>query len=170
MQVAQAKISIDKINLSAPLELYHDQVHKDFVDYNGHMNESRYLQLFSQATDAFLQFIGMDSRYLAAGNSFYTIETHLRHLHEVKQGTALTVITQLLGHDEKRVQITHEMYKTSDHLLLATAEHMLLHVDSKKSAACPIKSTLKVNLDRLWSAQKALKKPDYAGQSIRQLA
>jgi len=156
-------------NIPAPLTLYRDQVHADFVDYNGHMNESRYLQLFSQATDAFLQFIGMDSAYLKAGYSFYTVETHLRHLREVKVGTALKVTTQLLGYDEKRLQISHEMHTENDHQLLATAEHMLLHVDSQKSAASPIKAALKTNLDTLWAAQKILKKPSYAGQAIRQL-
>ena len=27
---------------------------KDWIDYNGHMTEFRYLQAFSEATDAFL--------------------------------------------------------------------------------------------------------------------
>jgi len=148
---------------------YQASVKQEFVDYNGHMNESRYLQLFSEATDAFLAFIGMDENYLAAGCSFYTVETHLRHLQEVKVGTALKVISQLLGYDTKRVQLSHEMYRTDNHALLATAEHMLLHVDSQKSAACSIKPKLKANLDNLWQVQKTIKKPDYAGQVIRQL-
>jgi len=157
-------------NITASLELYRNQVHQDFVDYNGHMNESRYLQLFSEATDAFLQFIGMDAAYLAAGCSFYTVETHLRHLSEAKQGAALKITTQLLGYDEKRLQLAHEMYRISDNQLLATAEHMLLHVDSQKSAACLIKPALQNHLNNLWAEQKRLKKPVYAGQSIRQLS
>jgi len=157
-------------NIASMLELYHGKVHKDFVDYNGHMNESRYLQLFSEATDAFLQHIGMNSTYLAAGYSFYTVETHLRHLREVKQDAELKVTTQLLGYDTKRIQLAHEMYTKSDRLLLATAEHMLLHVDSQKSAACPIKPILQANLDDLWIAHKLLAKPDYAGKSIHQLS
>jgi len=162
--------NINKINLSSPLELYQSQVQEAFVDYNGHMNESRYLQLFSEATDVFLQFIGMDAAYLAAGCSFYTVETHLRHLNEVKQGAALKITTQLLGYDEKRLQLAHEMYRISDNQLLATAEQMLLHVDSQKSAACPIKSVVQNKLARLWAEQKRLNKPDYAGQPIRQLS
>jgi len=156
-------------SIVAPLELYRNQVQKDFVDYNGHMNESRYLQLFSEATDAFLLFIGMDTDYLAAGCSFYTVETHLRHLREVKLGAELKVTSQLLGYDEKRLQIIHEMFSSSDNQLLATAEHMLLHVDSLKSIACPIKPVVQNKLAHLWEGQKRLNKPDYAGQSIRQL-
>jgi len=157
-------------DITSVLELYHGKVHKDFVDYNGHMNESRYLQLFSEATDTFLQYIGMDSDYLAAGYSFYTVETHLQHLREVKQGAALKITTQLLGYDKKRIQLAHEMYKEVDNQLLATAEHMLLHVDSQKSVACSIKPTLQANLANLWTEHKLLAKPDYAGKSIFQLS
>jgi len=158
-----------KENTHAPLELYRDSVREEFVDYNGHMNESRYLQLFGNATDAFLLHIGMDAAYLQAGCSFYTVETHLRHLREVKMGAPLKVTTQLLGHDSKRLQLAHEMYRADNGLLLATAEQMLLHVDSKQSAACPIKPCIEKNLHRLWVGQKSIKKPDYAGTSIRQL-
>ena len=37
----------------------------DWTDYNGHMNEARYLQAFADATDAFLRLIGVDADYLA---------------------------------------------------------------------------------------------------------
>ena len=36
----------------------HMQVLPGWIDYNGHMNEARYLQAFADATDAFLRLIG----------------------------------------------------------------------------------------------------------------
>ena len=43
-----------------PLRLYEGSVPPDWIDYNGHMNESRYLEVFGYATDALLARIGMD--------------------------------------------------------------------------------------------------------------
>ena len=41
----------------------------DWVDYNGHVHESRYLQLFGDATDALLGELGVDADYLAAAGA-----------------------------------------------------------------------------------------------------
>jgi len=49
------------------------------VDYNGHAHESRYLQMFGDATDALLLMAGIDSAYLARTGSYFTVETHLSH-------------------------------------------------------------------------------------------
>jgi acyl-CoA thioesterase FadM len=38
----------------APLQLHHTSVLPDWVDYNGHMNDTYYVLVFSQATDAFM--------------------------------------------------------------------------------------------------------------------
>ena len=68
------------------------------------MTESRYLQVFGDATDALLNYIGMDQAYRSGGFSVYTVETHIRHLLEIAGGEPLTVETQLLGFDEKRLR------------------------------------------------------------------
>ena len=52
----------------------------DWTDYNGHMNEARYLEIFSAATDRFMQLVGCDAAYVAAGNSYFTVESHLHHI------------------------------------------------------------------------------------------
>jgi len=166
---AHAHIGHEVIDESVPLWLHRDRVREDFVDYNGHMTESRYLQVFGDATDAFLAFIGMDQAYLDSGHSFYTVETHLRHLCEVKMGVEVKVATRLLGFDEKRLRIVHEMFGAQDELL-ATAEHMLLHVNTKKAAACPALASIKDRLASLWAGQKNIETPDYVGKAIRHLA
>jgi carnitine 3-dehydrogenase len=54
---------------AAPLRLYEGTVPPDWIDYNGHMTESRYLEIFGYATDALLARIGMDAAMLARGFS-----------------------------------------------------------------------------------------------------
>ncbi len=77
----------------------------EWIDYNGHMTEHRYLDVFGRATDRFLAHIGVDEAYLKSGHSYYTVETHIMHLGEAKAGDALHVETQLLSFDEKRVHV-----------------------------------------------------------------
>ena len=60
------------------------------VDYNGHAHESRYLQVFGDASDALLRYIGIDAARLAAGSSYYTVETHLSRLREASAGSTCT--------------------------------------------------------------------------------
>ena len=64
------------------------------------MNEARYLQAFADATDAFLRLIGVDAGYLAAGGSYFTVETHIRHLGEARAGEPIA--TDDPGHRRRR--------------------------------------------------------------------
>lgn len=156
-------------DFSGPLHLHDSEVRPDWVDYNGHLTESRYLQVFGDATDAFLRFIGMDEQYLAGGHSVYTVETHIRHLREVASGEPLRLETQLLGYDEKRTRIVHVMSHGREGHPLATAEHMLVHVNTRQGAACPARAPLTERLETIWSGHQALPAPDFAGRGIRNL-
>ena len=166
---AHRSTEAEERDLSKPLNLLDSEVRPDWVDYNGHMTESRYLQVFGDATDAFLRFIGMDAAYLAGGNSVYTVETHIRHLREVQAGEPLALATQLLGHDAKRIRIVHVMTHGREGYPLATAEHMLLHVDTHKGAACPMGRALEGRIERIWEGHQSLASPDHAGRGIRSL-
>ena len=83
----------------------------DWVDYNGHVHESRYLQLFADATDALLGELGVDADYLAAGGSYFTVETHLSHLRQLEAGDRVHVTTQVLDSDEKRLHVFHVLLR-----------------------------------------------------------
>ena len=95
-----------------PLRLHAAVVPPEWVDYNGHAHESRYLQVFGDATDALLRAIGVDAAYLAAGGSYFTVETHLSHLGQARAEERLHVTTQLLGHDEKRLHLFHALHRS----------------------------------------------------------
>src|SRR5205807_2660572 len=106
-----------EVDLSRPLRLHAVHVPPEWIDYNGHMHESRYLLVFGDATDALLRHLEID---LAAGN-YFTVETHLAFLQEAHPGDELYVTAQLLGFDEKRVHVFYSLYGTDD-APLATAE------------------------------------------------
>ena len=153
-------------DLTQPLQLHTARVAADWVDFNNHMTESRYLQVFGDATDALLRFIGVDAAYLADGHSYYTVETHIRHLHEVAGEEPIAVSTRVLGCDEKRVHLFHRMTHVTDDTELATAEHMLLHVNTSAGRTTAAAPGILKRLQEITTAQAALGTPDSAGRNI----
>src|ERR1700738_4534837 len=81
----------------APLRLVETEVRPEWVDYNGHKTDSRYLQVFGDATDALFRRVGIDDAYRKSGRAMYTVETHVSHLAEAKVLEGLYGTTQLLG-------------------------------------------------------------------------
>src|SRR5262249_58842685 len=108
-----------------PLHLRAATVDPSSVDYNGHMTEARYGVEFGYATDAFLRHVGLDAAYLDRGYSAYTVEGHVRFLHEAAALEPIAVATQVLSADEKRLHLFHSMTHACTGQLLATGRHML---------------------------------------------
>ncbi|MDA1155203.1 MAG: carnitine 3-dehydrogenase, partial [Proteobacteria bacterium] len=126
------------------------QVLPSWIDYNGHMTESRYLFAGSETSDTLLRLIGADMDYVAGGHSYYTAETHIRHLGEAKLGDPLTGSVQVLGADDKRLHIFITIAKDGN--AVATLEQMLLHVDMAAGKTCPATPAV---LDRLFAIRDA---------------
>jgi Predicted thioesterase len=156
-------------DFSKPLRLYESVVPPDWLDYNGHMNESRYLQVFSDASDAMLNLIGMDEEYRSQDFSFYTVETHIRHLNEVGASEPIFIETQLLGFDEKRIRINHILIHPPSGNTLATGEQMLLHVNTEKGRAVQMGKAIYEILEKIWEGHQNLADPEYAGKGILKL-
>jgi len=163
---AAAKGAPAAVDETRPLRLHTAAVKPEWIDYNGHMTESRYLEVFGDATDALLAHIGAGPAYVAAGYSYFTVETHIRHLDEVRVDEGLHAITQILGADDKRIHLFHALYRTRDDQLLATAEHMLIHVDAQARRAAPARGEVLSAVRRLAAAQAGLTSPEGAGRAI----
>jgi carnitine 3-dehydrogenase len=151
---------------AAPLRLHETRVAPDWIDYNGHAHESTYLRVTGDATDALLRFVGIDAEYLRAGGSYYTVETHVRHLGEATAEEPLHVTTQVLGADEKRLHVFHRVVRTADGELLASVEQMLLHVDTQAGRAAPARPDVLARVRLLAEAHTVLPAPDGAGRRV----
>jgi carnitine 3-dehydrogenase len=149
-----------------PLVLHRRRIPADWIDYNGHVTESRYLQVFGDATDAFLGHLGLDAEYLAGGGSYFTVETHISHLRQLVAGDRVVVTTQVLGSDEKRLHLFHVLLREGESDPVATGEHMLLHVDAASARVAPVAGRVRENVERLRAAHASLPRPERAGRSI----
>jgi carnitine 3-dehydrogenase len=136
----------------------------DWTDYNGHMNEARYLQAFCDATDRFMELVGCDADYIASGGSYFTAESHIRHLNEVHAGARIEIRTRLLSGRGKKMHLFHEMYSGED--LIATGEHMLIHVSLETRRPSEPSSTIQQYLARIEDAQGMQPLPEGAGRFV----
>jgi len=151
---------------AAPLVMAHMQVLPGWIDYNGHMTESRYLFASSETCDAFLRHIGAGMEYVAGGHSYYTAETHILHAGEAKLGDRLTGSVQVLGADEKRLHLFIRIQRGDD--LVASVEQMLLHVDMAAGRACPASADVMAHLLPIVEAHRSLERPNTAGRYVGQ--
>ncbi len=141
------------------------QVPVSWTDYNGHMNETHYLEAASQATDRFMEMIGADADYIASGRSYFTVENHIRYLDEIHAGDRLTVTTQVLAGQGKRLQLFHRLWRGD--ALAATVETLLLHTDlTMRRTSDPDAAVA----DRLadWASRHAGMDADGAGRFVGQ--
>lgn len=150
-----------------PFARHHTDVLPAWIDYNGHMTEFRYLQVMSDAADCLLTYLGLSQDYVEAGFSIYTVETHIRHLAEATLGEKITVATQILSADEKKIRLWHSL-KTEAGTEVATGEQMWLHVDKKAGRAAPMRGLLRERMLALFEAHQSLNMPEGAGRHIGQ--
>ncbi|MEO1613237.1 MAG: thioesterase family protein, partial [Pseudomonadota bacterium] len=154
-------------DLSQPIRTMDKVVPPDWTDYNNHMNEARYLQCFADATDAMMRIVGADADYVAGGLSYFTVETHIRHLDEVRALEPIYATTQVIEGKGKKMRLFHRLYH-EDGRLLATGEHMLIHVSLETRAACDPSPDVQAKLGEIAALHTALPAPDGAGRAIGQ--
>jgi carnitine 3-dehydrogenase len=151
---------------SALLRLHSCEIPEEWIDYNGHVTEFRYLQVSADATDALLAYLGMDADYLEAGGSYYTVETHICHLGQLFAGDRAEALTQLLGWDDKRLHVYHVIVREGEDQPVATGEHMLVHVDTVTDRAAPVRGVVRERVSALAAAHADLPRPARAGRRI----
>ena len=153
--------------LTGHLSTYRSAVLPDWVDYNGHLRDAYYLLLFSLATDALMEQLGLDEAGRAAtGHSLYTLECHLNFVQEVKLGQQVEVRTQILGHDSKRLHLNHSLHLLDEAPLLAASEQMLLNVATAAARATPFAEPVRSRVEALARAHQGLPAPRFAGRAI----
>jgi carnitine 3-dehydrogenase len=108
----------------------------EWGDYNGHMNEGKYGQVFSDAADEAMRLVGVDAAYLAGGHSFFTVEALTRFLMETRVGEEIEVRTRVTEGGGKKFRLFHEMRRNRDDAVLATCNQLLLHVDLGTRRSC----------------------------------
>ena len=150
-----------------PLATWIGVVRSEWTDYNGHLNDAHYLVVFSHATDALMDRIGLDEAgRKATGHSIFTLESHINYLLEVKQGARVEVFTQILGADAKRLDVYHTLHLEGSDALLAANQQMLLNMDMGTRRSAPFAPSVLPRVRALAALHHGMVRPQYAGRSI----
>ena len=143
------------------------RVHKDWIDYNGHLNMAFYNVLFDKGTDDVYDRIGIGADYVTArSGSVFTMEVHVNYLSELSLDDPVRIEFQLLDRDAKRLHFFQSMYHATDGYLAATSEQLALHMDMTERRSAPFPDDILPVIDALFDAQKDLPRPEQAGARI----
>ncbi len=155
----QAQIGVGTKPSDGPITTVDRVVPVDWTDYNNHMNESRFGQAFSDAADAVMVLVGADQAYVAGGLSYFTVDIRIRFLNEAKAGERITVRSQVLQGEGKKLRLFHRMFNaTGDEM--ATAEQMLIHVSLETRRACSPAPDVLDKVEALAASHASLPQPD----------
>lgn len=147
-------------DIAKPLTTLERVIPIDWMDYNGHMNESRYGQVFSDAGDVVMQMVGADQAYIDSGLSYFTVANEIGYLNETHLGDVIHVRTQVLEARGKKLRLYHEMIRTADGELLATCNQLLIHVSLQTRRSCEPEREVLAKITALGEAQAKLPSPD----------
>jgi carnitine 3-dehydrogenase len=111
-----------------------------------------------------MEIVGCDADYIASGGSYFTAETHIRHIDEVTAGTRIRVDTQCLLGEGKKMHLFHKMFDGAR--LLATGEHMLIHVSLDTRKASAPAPAIAAKLGAIAAAHALLPRPEGAGRAV----
>ncbi|AXX96779.1 carnitine 3-dehydrogenase [Profundibacter amoris] len=143
-----------------PITTLNRNVPIDWTDYNGHMNESRYGQVFSDAADVVMALLGADAEYIKGDNSYFTVDIHIRFLQETRTGQRFSVHSRVLLGEGKKLRLYHKML-ADDGSVIATGEQMLIHVSLKTRRACEPQPEILAKLESLAAAHATIPLPDH---------
>jgi acyl-CoA thioester hydrolase len=151
--------------IPAPFEGYRDVVRSAWIDRNGHLNMGYYVVVFDFATDAWLDYIGLDTEHRKRHKiATFSLESHVTYAREVGEGDELRFTTRLLDFDAKRIHYFHEMYHAREGYLAATNELMSLHVSQETRRSAPMAAEVLERLAEIRRAHGVLPRPPQVGR------
>jgi acyl-CoA thioester hydrolase len=155
------------MTIPAPFERYQGEVLREWIDANDHMNLAYYTVLFDYATDALFDAIGIGRQYKdSSNNATFAAETHNLYERELVLGDRVRISTQILGLDNKRLHLAHEMLMTADGRRAATQELLYLHVDLSTRRVAPFPDEIRERVAVAAATHARLPRPAWIGRRI----
>jgi acyl-CoA thioester hydrolase len=155
------------VTIPAPFDQYRGKVLPEWIDLNGHLNLAYYTVLFDYASDLLFETIGIGRTYKdATGHGTFVAETHNRYENELLVGERVRVASQVLGADDTRLHIGHEMFRLADGQRSATQELMFLSIDLARRRVVAFPAQAQAAVAAAASAHAGLPRPDWVGRRL----
>ena len=152
--------------MHSALQTLKTPVIKEWIDYNGHLNDAYYLVIFTKATDRLQDYLGLTLEHIkSTGETLFTVESHLAYIQEIGLGKTVTITTQVLETDNKRIRIFHRMFN-DDNELLATVEMLFLCYNLLAKKVTNFSDMMMQSLAKIEADQVQAPWPESAGKGI----
>lgn len=148
--------------------LYSDCVRKEWIDYNGHMNDAYYALVFSRALDRLMANLGLQQEGRTPDSpTIYTLTATIHYLAELHEGERFTAQARILAHDARRLHLWADLF-AEDGRLAATTEQVFLCVDQsgEKPRAAPFPPEALARIERVEDERASEPMPARMGQGI----
>ncbi|MEN1966627.1 thioesterase family protein [Lentibacillus sp. N15] len=152
--------------MGEPTILIKDKVPKDWIDYNGHMNDAAYARAFSWSVDRFMKWIGITDDFREQTQyTIFTMENHICYLDEMNYGESFEIHMQVIDYDDKRVHLFYELIGENKKYA-ATCEQMLMGIDQTAGKAAPFPDAIFTRVKELAKQHTLEEKPKIVGRVI----
>ncbi len=149
-----------------PFSAYRTEVREEWLDYNGHMHDSSYGIVLSDANEMLFAALGLSEEYReTAAASFYTVECHIRYLAECSLGQVLTASSIVVAASAKKIWLYTEL-RHDDGRPAATGEFFYLHVDTAVGAATAMPPDRHERVQETLAAHAGLPRPPHLGLGV----
>jgi acyl-CoA thioester hydrolase len=132
------------------ITVYRMSIPADWVDAEGHVRGAYFAAIFSSASDALMDRLGMDATYRAdTACTLYSLEMHMHQLGSVNAADFLEVDVHLLETDQKRLRVGFDIRPRERPDVVATGEFLYLHVrQGNTPKALPFPSHVEKAIER----------------------
>jgi acyl-CoA thioester hydrolase len=144
----------------------HCRVVPGWVDRNGHMHDSCYVEAFNEGVGQLMEQLGLGEAARAQGRSVFNRSMHIDYLRELFEGDALRITLQLIDWDRKHLHVFMRLYNAGTGVLSATNERLVVHVDLAARRSTPFPEETSARIDAIARAHAALGLPEEAGRRI----
>jgi len=149
-----------------PFSTYRTEVRSEWLDYNGHMHDSSYAIVLSDAHEELFAALGLSVDYRAAAEaSFYTVECHIRYLAECLLGQVLTASSIVVAANASTMRLYTELLH-EDGRRAATGEFFYLHVDTALGATTAMPADRCERVQDMLAAHAGLPRPAHLGLGV----
>ena len=144
---------------------YSATVRPEWIDDNGHMNLAYYVLIFDGATDLICEAISLGAAHRQASRtSVFAAETHILYRAELLLGDQVSVRSQLIATDAKRIHLAHEMHRANEPV--AFQEVMLLHVSLDTRRVTPFPPDILAQVSSLAADHATFPRPAWLGRRL----
>jgi acyl-CoA thioester hydrolase len=150
-----------------PFEEYTTRVLPEWIDLNGHLNMAYYGVVFDRGNYAAGNALGLGAGYIdRTAHGIFAAETHTLYFRELHLGDLLSVRTQIIGADSKRLHFAHEIYHSETSERAAAQEVMYLHVDLTTRRVVPFLDDVCTGIAEAGRQHERLPAPEWCGRRI----